>query len=133
MANIFPKLVQMTDELPGHRDIVRLSVLFRAGPGLSGSDQMRTRDPGHRGMRGPGELNTESCPASEKYRDFEKNMYFVCKMKISVDCSQMSDPPGFVDASREKLPRTFDIFTVCNSGVCKRRQKPVGDVRKPQT
>ena len=59
--------------------------------------------------------------------------YFVCKMKIWADCSQMSDPPGFVDASREKLPRTFDIFTVCNSGVCKRRQKPVGDVRKPQT
>ena len=39
----------------------------------------------------------------------------------------MSDPPGFVDASREKLPHTFDIFIVCNSGVCKRRQKPVGD------
>ena len=39
----------------------------------------------------------------------------------------MSDPPGFVDASREKLPHTFDIFNVCNSGVCKRRQKPVGD------
>ena len=49
-------------------------------------------------------------------------------MKISAGCwSQMSDPPGFVDASREKLPHTFDIFNVCNSGVCKRRQKPVGD------
>ena len=82
MANIFPKLVQMTDELPQHKDNVRLSVLF------SGPDSraliwwgLGTRDTEECEL-GPGELllNTESCPASEKYRDFEKNIkiYFVC-------------------------------------------------------
>ena len=105
--------------------------LFYSGPGPDSRAQIRWE---------PGTRDTEECGWAQHWvmSGIRKiswfwEKYFVCKMKISVDCSQMSDPPGFVDASREKLPGTFDIFTVCNSGVCKRRQKPVGDVQKPQT
>ena len=82
MANIFPKLVQMTDELPQHRDNVRLSVLFSGPDSRVWSDE----------DSGPGTRRNASCCSTLSHVRHQKNIvifrkilrYTLCvKMKIS--------------------------------------------------
>ena len=119
------------------REIEPVSVLFR-GPGIR-SEIPGTRDKEECGAGGAGELNTVSHVSGirgieKKRQNFKKTTILLgvkwrFRLATAVKCQVRQ---GLL-TRHEKNFRTFDIFTVCNFAVCTRRQKPVGDARKPRT